>query len=78
MGEPVLCSYEINLLRSMDGEAVSGLQWGAAMSEAIGFLLGRGLVRQEFRDGTVKYVITKAGKQFLKDRVEAFMEARHD
>lgn len=61
-----LIEFELNLLRSMNGEDVPGLAWGAAMSEALGSLRGGGYVRQEFTERGVEYKITDKGREAIK------------
>lgn len=64
-----LTRIDIDVLRSIRGDSVPGLAWGAAMSISVEFLDGLGLVSREVKQGAVHYVLTKEGKEWL---------ARHD
>lgn len=57
-----LIDYEIEVLRCVSGEEVAGLSWGAAMSEAVETLKGRGFVRL---NGT-RYEPTDEGRAILR------------
>lgn len=57
-----MTEYEWDLLRELNGED-RGLMWGAAMSEAIGALKGKGLVT-----GPPVYKLTAKGREALADR----------
>ena len=61
-----MTDYERDVLRSMSGEHVEGLCWGAAMSEAVEALYERGLVDRARGGGVIKYFPTDAGKAALK------------
>lgn len=56
-----LTAYEISILRMMAGGP--SVPWGAAMSAALEFLKGDGLIKQE---GT-NYWITPAGRAALRE-----------
>lgn len=58
----VLTDFDRDLLRSMNGEKIEGLAWGAAMGEAVEFLHECGLVTRIWRDGALVYVPTDAGR----------------
>lgn len=58
-----LCEYEMNLLRHCNGEEISGLSWGAAMSVALEYLESDGLI--ESRSGS--YKITQKGIDKIND-----------
>jgi len=55
-----ITEYERNILRSMNGEDVPGLKWGAAMGAAIEFMRGDGLVA-----GYTNIKITDKGRAAL-------------
>ena len=55
-----LTDYEVSILRMMDGGP--SVPWGAAMSAALEFLVGDGMVEQ---DGA-NYFITEAGRAALE------------
>lgn len=57
-----LTKYDLSILRMMNGGPT--VPWGAAMSAALEFLKGDGLVEQE---GT-NYWITEAGRRALEDQ----------
>lgn len=62
-----LINYEIDLLRSMNGEDVPGLMWGAAMGVAIERLLDDGYVAERLvRDAgevvALRFEITDKGR----------------
>lgn len=61
------CTYEIKILRYLNGEEILDLMWGAAMGEAIEQLRGGGYIRRE----GVNHVITEKGKAALE-------ESKHD
>ncbi len=60
-----LCDYELKVLRELNGENPEGMQWGAALSAALGFLCGSGLARKQIMSGYIRYVITDAGRAHL-------------
>ena len=55
-----LTKFEVDVLRMMTGGPA--VPWGAALSAALEFLVGDGLVEQE---GT-RYYITEAGRRALE------------
>ena len=55
-----LTEYEVSILRMMDGGP--SVPWGAAMSAALEFLVGDGMVEQEGDS----YFITEAGRAALE------------
>lgn len=57
-----LCDFEIDVLRECNGEKVSGLSWGAAMSVALECLESSGLIER----CTSGYSITELGKRKLE------------
>lgn len=57
-----LIDYEIDLLRSLNGEDVPGLRWGAAMGECIENLYGGGYVTRRMTGRGLEYVITDKGR----------------
>lgn len=59
-----LDDFELKVLREVSGEKVPGLQWGAAMGQAVEVLKGFGLVEKV---GT-KYVITATGRAQLGNK----------
>jgi hypothetical protein len=63
-----LCAYELKVLRECAGQPQPDLQWGAAMSAALGFLKGAGYVTTVHADGVIKYVATDRGTQYLQSR----------
>ena len=61
-----LRDYEIKVLRHINGDQVGFLDWGAAMSEAIGFLRGQGFVEKTVKlDGSIRVLVTEKGKEYL-------------
>jgi len=56
-----LCAYEIDVLRVCAGEQVPGMQWGAAMGQALECLECAGLVA---RSGGA-YAATDKGRSYL-------------
>lgn len=61
-----LCDYEIQVLRMLAGETVQEMQWGAAMSAALGLLKGRRLVElAPTGDRSLRYQITDTGRAAL-------------
>jgi len=66
-GSKDITDYERDVLRSLAGENVPGLMWGAAMAAAIEYLTGRGYVKRQIRfDGRIEYVITDIGRSALE------------
>ena len=57
-----LIDYEIETLRSLNGEDVPGLRWGAAMGEALENLLGGGYITRRMTGRGLEYVITDKGR----------------
>ena len=39
-----LCEFEIDVLRTANGEEIEGMSWGAGMGQALGFLKSAGYV----------------------------------
>jgi len=67
-GSKDITDYERDVLRSLAGENVPGLMWGAAMAAAIEYLTGRGYVKRQIRfDGRIEYVITDIGRSALEE-----------
>ncbi len=62
-----LCQYEIDVLRSIAGEEVPHLSWGAAMGVAVEGLKARGLI---FRNHEHAYKLTDEGRAVLYPSVE--------
>lgn len=60
-----LVEFEVDLLRSMNGEETSIKGWSGAVGVAIECLLGRKLVSREHRDDGIHYVINDAGRAYL-------------
>lgn len=59
-----MCSFELDILRTMNGEDIPGLVAGAAMWTAAAWLKGRG-----YAEG--QYQISKKGVAYLAARVAA-------
>lgn len=57
---------DLDILRHLTGANVPGLAWGAAMSVSLDYLEGHGLVSREVDQGAVRYLITKEGRECLK------------
>lgn len=62
-----MTAFDIQVLRAVSGEKVEGLAWGAAMSVAIEFLGGHGLVRKVRSDDRMRYVLTATGQAYLAE-----------
>jgi hypothetical protein len=60
-----LTGYEIDILRSMTGEDVPGVMWGAAMGECVENLYAGGYVNREHAAGCIRYVITDKGREAI-------------
>ena len=62
-----LLDFERKVLRNIAGEDVSDLSWGAAMSEVVGYLKGRGFIRikRPTVGNSIVYEITDAGRAAL-------------
>ena len=58
--EAPMTDFERDILRSLNGEDVAGLTWGATMSVAVEWLQGKGFVT---RGSNVK--ITEAGRKAI-------------
>lgn len=63
MGKAKLTTHDVKVLRLCNGEEISNMVWGAAMSVSIEFLKGAGYISLV---GT-SYKITEAGKEALKN-----------
>ena len=59
--------FEIDILRSLRGDKVDGLAWGAGMSAAIEWLHGRGYVRRQLVHGTLNYELTDKGREAITE-----------
>jgi hypothetical protein len=57
-----LCPFEIQVLKVCAGIPSPGLEWGAAMGQALEFLNGSGLVHRSHQG---VYSATEAGKELL-------------
>lgn len=57
-----LSSYEVKVLRELNGEPQSDISWGAAMGVAIEYLRDDGLV-----SGYTDIKITEAGRKYLEN-----------
>jgi hypothetical protein len=66
-----LCSFELDVLRDLNGEKVDGLIWGAGYMAALEFLCGSGLVAKRFSPGAIRYEITDAGRELLAAKESA-------
>lgn len=58
MVDPEMCEYELQILRVMAGEEVSGVSAGAAMWSAAAWLKGRGYA-------VGHYEISQKGREYL-------------
>lgn len=58
--------YERDILRHLNGDVIPGFTWGHKMSVTLGFLKGCGMVQQVLKPGCIEYVITKDGREALK------------
>lgn len=59
---------DLDILRHLTGADVPGLAWGAAMSVSISYLENCGFVSREVAEGATRYVITKEGRECLRER----------
>ncbi len=69
-----LCDYEISILKVCAGIPVPGLQWGAAMGQALEFLSGSGLVHRSHQG---VYSATEAGKELLASQTPGNVVPSH-
>lgn len=60
-----LGEFDREVLRSLNGEDVPGLAWGAAMSVAIEYLHGKGLVTRRMKTSGLTYEISDKGRAAL-------------
>lgn len=61
-----MTDFECDVLKYLDGQAVPGLAWGAAMSEAVERLRGQGYVRREWDRHVINYKITEKGRRAIR------------
>lgn len=70
--------FERDVLRVIAGEDVPGMMWGAAMSEAVEYLQGRGFCRRVLKDDTITYEITDRGREALRVIEQALRDGLKD